>query len=193
MATFAVLHTAPTELSPIRDAVSEYGISDLRLGYRIMTVSMGLAGLAAAVGVAITFRRSTGVAVPVGLLTAFGLSRLAMSWFPMDPPAAARTRSGTRHVVLALVTFVSITGAAFELQRLVARTNNTSTEPTTGYATLLLWLSWVLIAAVTLTLATHELPALRGYFGAAERLIYLATFALLLAIGTQLLWQTAPA
>ena len=38
-----------------------------------------------------------------------------------------------------------------------------------------------------LTLLTRSLPKLRGYFGAAGRLIYLGTFALLLAIGTQLI------
>jgi hypothetical protein len=187
IATLVFLHGAPTGLSPIRNAVSEYGISEVRVGYRIMAVSMGLAGLAAAAGVGTSFRNSAGVAAPVVLLAVFGLSRLMISWFPMDAPDAPRTPTGVRHGVLALVTFASITAASFELRRLVVRMNSTAALPATGYAAVLLWLSWALLTAVILTLLTRGVPQLRGYFGAAERLIYLGTFALLLAIGIQLI------
>lgn len=49
-AAMIILHLLPTGLSPVRNAVSQYGITRYRQGYRILTVALGVAGLAAVVG-----------------------------------------------------------------------------------------------------------------------------------------------
>ena len=40
------LHLVPTGLSPLRDPVSQYGISIYRAGYRVATISLGIVGAA---------------------------------------------------------------------------------------------------------------------------------------------------
>ena len=44
------LHLAPTGLSPLRNAVSQFGITEYRAGYRAATVALAVAGLGAAIG-----------------------------------------------------------------------------------------------------------------------------------------------
>ena len=44
------LQLAPTGLSPAHAAVSQYGITEYRLGYRVATVSFGIAGITQTTG-----------------------------------------------------------------------------------------------------------------------------------------------
>ena len=57
VASLGYLHFAPTGLSPVRNAVSQYGITPFRGGYRVATLAFGAAGaaLAAALGLAGSF------------------------------------------------------------------------------------------------------------------------------------------
>ena len=93
--TLIVLHVLPTGLSPLTNPVSQYGITSYRLGYRVQTIAMGIAAIAAATGISkLGIRGGSLVAV---LLAIFGAARLAISWFPMDVPgAAARVRPAAR-------------------------------------------------------------------------------------------------
>jgi len=43
-ASLGYLHLAPTGLSPVRNAVSQYGITPFRAGYRVATIAFGAAG-----------------------------------------------------------------------------------------------------------------------------------------------------
>jgi hypothetical protein len=99
-ASLGYLHLAPTGLSPVRNAVSQYGITSFRTGYRVATISFGAAGvaLAAGIGLAIGGRGETVVA----LLIVFAIARAAISWFPMDAPGADRTPTGQMHGMLAI-------------------------------------------------------------------------------------------
>ncbi len=111
------LHVVPTGLSPLRNAVSQYGISARRSGYRVQTIAYGVAGLGAAVGLA---AMPGSRAVLVGLCALFAVARAVISWFPMDLPGGARTEHGRRHGLLAIVAFGAAGVAAEQLQKLLA-------------------------------------------------------------------------
>ena len=51
VASLAWLRLQPTGLSAMRNAVSQYGISSFRAGYRVATIAFGAAGLALAAGI----------------------------------------------------------------------------------------------------------------------------------------------
>lgn len=173
----AYLHVAPTGLSPVRNAVSQYGISSYRWGYRLMTISMAIAGGALAIALHGALRGS-GVAVVLVLLGVFSLARLAISWFPMDAPGADRTTTGAVHGLLAVGTFVSVAIAAIRLCRVLegdaART--TLADVSRG-------LGWAMVVCVGTLVLTRIGPDLRRAFGAIERALYVAIIAWLVVIG----------
>ena len=143
LVTLAALHVLPTQLSPLSAPVSQYGISRYRLGYRVLTVSMGIAALAAAAGVAATFPNS-GRAESVALLAVFGVCRLVISWFPMDAPGTRPpTSTGLIHVLLALVTFVTAALAGARMYRAVHRLGGFS-----GYDTTLQIAVWLMAIGI---------------------------------------------
>lgn len=111
--SLGVLHALPSGLSPLRNPVSQYGIGRYRLGYRIAALGLGLAGVAAAIGLnAVLGGDPTGV---ITLLVVFALARALISWVPMDEPGTARTATGHAHGVLAILAFASATIAALRL------------------------------------------------------------------------------
>jgi Protein of unknown function (DUF998) len=118
--SLAYLHAVPTGLSPVRTAVSQYGITRYRAGYRAATISFGAAGafLATGVGSALTGR---GVNLVVVSLVLFATGRLVISWFPMDAPGTALTSTGVAHGLLAIATFGSVATAAFQLSGALSR------------------------------------------------------------------------
>jgi hypothetical protein len=180
LVSLAALHALPTGLAPMSTAVSEYGISRYRLGYRVLTVSMGVAGLAAAAGVAATFPSRDRMAVIV-LLVIFGACRLVISWVPMDEPGAGPpTSTGVAHALLAIVTFVSAALAASRMHRAVNRIGGLA-----GYDTALRVAVWVTAVGIVGMLLVRRTP-LHRWFGAVERLVYVGIFVLLFATGSLL-------
>lgn len=165
------LHVAPTGFSPVRNAVSQYGISPYRAWYRVMTVSMGVAGATLAVGLGEALR-GQGAGVVVALVVAFSVCRLAISWFSMDEPGTARTATGATHGLLAVVTFLSAAIAAIRLCRVLdAGTRWQSlAEVSRG-------LGWAMVACFALIFFSRLSPELRRVFGASERALYLAILA----------------
>ena len=173
LVALGVLHVLPTQLSPLSAPVSQYGISRYRLGYRVLTVSMGVAALAAAAGVAATFPNS-GRAVSVALLVVFGVCRLVISWFPMDAPGTRPpTSTGLAHALLALVTFVSAALAASHMYRAVHRLGGFS-----GYDAALQVSVWLMAIGIVGMLLVRRTP-LHRWFGAVERIVYAGVFVLL--------------
>jgi Protein of unknown function (DUF998) len=81
VASLVWLHIQPTRLSPVRDPVSEYGVTPFRCGYRVATIAFGIAGVALAIGIdrAIKGHRRAGV---VALLVLFGAARGAIKLVP---------------------------------------------------------------------------------------------------------------
>ena len=95
VASLGYLHLAPTGLSPIRTAVSEYGITRFRAGYRAATIAFAVAGAALAVGIdrAVGSRASAVIALlaifaPLCLLAFRELAR-ATTPPPADRPVFA--------------------------------------------------------------------------------------------------------
>ncbi len=116
VASLVWLHVVPTGLSPLRNPVSQYGISAHRGGYRLATIGFGVAGAALAAG-ALVAPPFPGCRLVGGLLALFALARLLIGWAPMDQPGAPRTPSGTAHWVLAVAAFAAVTAAAVRAGR----------------------------------------------------------------------------
>ena len=157
----AYLHVAPTGLSPVRNPVSQYGISTYRWGYRAVTISMGVAG--AALGIALHGAvHGSGVAAILALVAIFSVSRLAISWFPMDVPGTERTTTGAVHGLLAIATFGSVAAAAVRLYRV---------------------LEGAMVACLVVLMLSRLAQEVRRAFGAVERALYVGILAWLIVIG----------
>lgn len=178
------LHVLPTGLSPMRNAVSQYGITRYRLGYRIQTIALAVAGAAAAVGLA---EAAPGRArALIALLIVFALARLAISWFPMDEPGGARSNHGTMHGLIAIVTFAAIALAAGRLSTVAKHVPGWGTLSTVSGA-----FAWLMVASLVAMMvmtrgarATNSTPT---YFGAVERIFYLAIVAWLVLVAVGLM------
>jgi hypothetical protein len=166
--SLAYLHVAPTGLSPIRNAVSQFGITRYKAGYRAATISFGVAGIALAVGVGGAVH-GNGKAVVVGFLVIFAIGRLIISWFPMDEPGTPRTSTGSAHGIIAIVTFGSATAAAFRLGSVLTRdgTWHTLAPTSTGFG-------WAMLVCILGMVLGRTSPSLHSRFGAVERGLYLA-------------------
>ena len=170
VASLGYLHLAPTGLSPVRNAVSQYGITRFRSGYRVATIAFAVAGGALAVGIA----RADGsrAAAVVVALAIFAVARAVISWFPMDAPGAARTQTGEIHGLLALAAFVPATFAAFRLATVLS--SGTAWHALAPVSTALGALMAACLAGLALA-RSH--PALRARFGAVERGFYALAIA----------------
>ena len=168
LGSLCYLHLAPTGLSPVRNPVSQYGITSFRSGYRAATISLGVAGAAVAAGVAGALSEQ-GLDVVVGLLVVFAIGRLIISWFPMDPPGAPPTSTGHAHLLIAATTFSAATVAAIRLGSVLSRSARWH-----GLASVSTDLGWAMGACVAGMLFSRLSPELRSYFGAIERGLYVA-------------------
>ncbi|RFA07167.1 hypothetical protein B7R21_16380 [Subtercola boreus] len=176
LAALVFLHLGRTGLSPITAAVSEYGISALRGGYRVATVALGVAAIA--LGVAITFYLAVPNLPAFLFLLLFGVVLLVISWAPTDAPGTPRTGTGRAHTVLATLFFASATVAAFLCSASFA--GDPVFGPIAGPSSAL---AWAMAALAAFVVATVVAPAARPVFGLAERLLYAAV----------LLWMTVVA
>jgi len=177
--TLVVLHVLPTGLSPLTNPVSQYGITSYRLGYRVQTIAMGIAAIAAAIGISKLSIR--GGPLVVVLLVIFGAARLAISWFPMDVPGAARTEPGRRHGVLALAAFGGATLAALRLGTDLSGSNLwvQARWPIAG-------LGIAMLVSLLSMGATRRSESMRHYFGLVERAFYAGTIGFLFVVAIEL-------
>lgn len=165
------LHAAPTGLSPVRNAVSQYGISRYAGGYRIATIAFAVAGAALAVGVERALAVSGRGAVVV-LLVVFAVARALISWFPMDAPGAPPTSTGRRHGLLAFLAFTAVALAAFRLaSALGSGTRWHALAPASSV------LAWAMTVCLVSMASARSAPWARARFGAVERLFYLCAIA----------------
>jgi hypothetical protein len=171
VASLGYLHLAPTGLSPVRNAVSQYGITTFRAGYRVATIAFGIAGVALAVGVDRAASGGGRKAVVV-LLVLFAIARSAISWFPMDAPGADRTSTGQIHGLLALVAFASATFAAFKLGNVLTHETRWRSLATVSSA-----LGCAMVACLLGIGLARSSPAVRARFGAIERGFYVSAIA----------------
>jgi hypothetical protein len=179
-----VLHILPTGLSPMRNAVSQYGITRYRLGYRVQTIAFAVAGAAAAIGLA---EAAPGRArALIALILVFVLARLVISWFPMDEPGGKLTNTGRMHGLIAIVTFVAIALAAGRLGAVAKEVPGWATLATVSSV-----IAWLMLASLIAMMVvrrgarvTHSTP---NYFGAIERVFYLAVVAWFALVGVGLM------
>jgi len=171
LASLVYLHVAPTGLSPLRNAVSQYGITAYRTGYRIAAIAFGVAGIAVAAGIEQAEASHEPTAVLV-LLAIFALSRGAISWYPMDAPGTPQTATGRAHGRLAVAAFVSVGAAAFELGRVLSQQ-----QLWHGLAATSTGLGWVMLALLLAMALGRSQPVLRANFGLVERAFYVSAIA----------------
>lgn len=170
-----VAHLRPTGLSPLRDAVSRYGISSAAVWYRTQTIAMALA----AVVLSIAMERSLhlgGVSELVVLLVVFASARALISWYPMDAPGTPVSSHGSVHRLLAVVAFVSVTAASKLLNSMLS-----PTRVSAPWRHLSAGLSWTLIISLVLMLGARVSVGVRRRFGLFERLFYVSCIAWIVA------------
>jgi hypothetical protein len=172
VASLAYLHIAPTGLSPLRNPVSQYGITPFRAGYRVATIAFALAGVALALGLHRALRANTHLGVVVVMLFVFALARALISWFPMDTPGAPPTPTGRRHGLLAIVAFGATTIAAFRLASALSHGGRWHSLATVSSV-----LGWAMLVSLLALTLSRGVPALRERFGAIERCFYLSAIA----------------
>jgi hypothetical protein len=164
---------------PLRDAVSDYGAGSHRLFYWTLVGSLGLGALLLLAALARgTDARSGGLI----WLAVYGVSRIAIAFFPTDFEGAAVTARGRVHVALAAAAFTAIAFAAVDLSP------GLGDEPGWGgTADLIGALRWAVVAAAVATLVARvAMPVRRVAFGGVERLLYAASIAWLLTVAVKL-------
>jgi hypothetical protein len=170
--SLAYLHLAPTGLSPIRNAVSQYGITPYRSGYRVATIAFAAAGAALALAISHALPGTGRTRLVIAMLIVFAIARALISWFPMDEPGTPRTATGRRHGLLAIAAFAAATIAAFRLGSALAHGGRWHSLATVSTA-----LGWAMLACLLAVALVRGAPALRERFGAIERGFYLAAIA----------------
>jgi Protein of unknown function (DUF998) len=148
----------PTGYSPLRNAVSEYGVGAYARWYQAQAAAAGLAGLALAVALG-------GPRRVVVLLGVFGAARLAITPAPLD-------RRRVAHWILAVLAFGSVAIAA---TRLTAAEHGIPA------------LGWAMVTCIVLMGVARRSTELRGSFGLIERGFYAAMLARLTLVSARLL------
>jgi Protein of unknown function (DUF998) len=171
IACLVYLHVSPTGYSPLRNAVSEYGVGAYADWYRVQAACAGTAAIllagALAKGVHPTPRRV------ISLLLVFAVARIAIGNFPADLIGAKeRTRTGGIHALLAVAAFGSAAWAGGALR------HAQHGEPVLGWA--------MGVFAVGTVLALRRVPLLRPYAGLIERGFYVALLAWLVLVAVRL-------
>lgn len=177
VAALLTLHLLPTGLSPVRDAVSAYGISRYAGLYRAQTLATAVGAIGAAIGLAALVGDA---AIPAVISFAvLALARGLISWFPMDAPDAARTTAGRIHNLLAFAAFAAASVAGFMTSIAFGAFGSVAADGAS-------WIAWITTAASAFTLIAAAVPSLRRAFGLVERLIYVGMLALLVLVGAVL-------
>ena len=166
------LHLAPTGLSPVGNAVSQYGITPFKLGYRVATIAFAVAGAALAAGLARAVGTDSNAGLVIALLVVFASARAAISWFPMDAPHTPRTQTGAVHGLLAVAAFITIGLAALRLGAVLRSTHHWH-----SLAPISTGLGWAMTAILVTMLAARSVPFLAARFGAVERGFYALALA----------------
>ena len=155
------------QVNPISEAVSDYGVGELRWIYRIAALWMGLAGLltGAMLGDAM-YPKPTLVIL---LLILFAATRWAITIFPTDLEGEEETSVGRSHVVLAVTAFASISIASALFAGVIGDDRFWDGEQGLMAAIA----AAMVVLAVGSGLSRRFFPQL---FGLIERLLYLAMF-----------------
>jgi hypothetical membrane protein len=165
----AVLHALPTGYSPVRHAVSDYGVGR----YQSLFTS---ALYVSSIGVlALAFALISGVGTPplltrdLGYLLLIPLARIGMTLFPTSLEGERISRTGLLHYVFAIaaftLTYLATSGMTPALRAL---------DPNGWAHAPLGWTAWIVAPALALVVVTMLRP-LRRIFGLSERIFLLTT------------------
>lgn len=167
----------PTGHRPMVDAVSDYGASPYRAFYRATVMLLGLGALLLLAALA----HGTGVpAAGLIWLGAYGVTRIAIAFFPTDLEGETVTTTGRVHLLLAATAFTAIAFAAADL---VPALRSEPGWDATGVLNALRWA--VIVTAIGAGVTRVVLPLRHTVFGLVERLLYAATIAFLLAVAIE--------
>jgi len=170
VASLGHAHLKPTGLSPVRNAVSQYGISPTRSDYRVATLAFAAAGVGLTVALSqVVDHREAAI---IAFLCVFAVARALISWFPMDAPGAERTSTGALHGLLAIAAFGSATVAAFRLGTALSDQHTWH-----GLAAVSTALAWLMLAFLLGMVSRRVVPSIGRWFGAIERGFYVAAIA----------------
>lgn len=168
----------PTGHRPMVDAVSDYGAGTQRAFYRVTVVSLGVGALLLLAALA------HGTDVPNGgliWLSVYGVSRIAIAFFPTDLERKPVTPTGRVHLVLAAAAFTAIAFAAADLAP--AFSDEPGWDDAGGLIGALRWA--VVVTAVATLVARVALPLRRVAFGFVERLLYASSIAFLVVVAVE--------
>lgn len=171
IASLAWLHLQPTGLSPLRNPVSQYGITKYRIGYRVATIAQAVMGVALAIGIHDRFQGQHRSLIVV-LLIVYAGARAVISWYPMDAPGATPSATGSAHRLLALLAFASVAYAAIRLGAALQDTAHWHSLAVVSTA-----LGFAMVATLLGMSLSRSTPSIRARFGAVERLYYGLAFA----------------
>lgn len=169
LVVFAALHWLPTGYSPVRHAVSDYGV-----GRYAGLFSAGL--YASSIGVlALAFALMRGIGAPplavrdLVYLLLIPLARTGMALKATNLEGERLDRSGMLHYLFAVAaftfTYLAISGTTSFLR---------ASDPTVWLRSPLGWIGWVIAPELALVVITMFRP-LRRVFGLAERLFLLTS------------------
>jgi hypothetical protein len=161
----------------MRDAVSDYGAGSYRAFYRATVILLGIGALLLLVALAHGTDVTRGGLIWLGV---YGVSRIAIAFFPTDLEGAPVTPVGRVHLVLAAAAFAAIAFAASDLAPSLADQPGWG-----GVDGLLSVLRWAVVVFAVGTLITRVVMQLRRVFGLVERLLYVASIAFLLTVSIE--------
>lgn len=165
-AALVFLHVAPTGYSPLRNAVSEYGVGRFAWGYRAQVMFAAAAAACLAAALPARDRRE------IALLAVFAAARLAIAAFPTDLLGSGhRSRTGGIHLLLAAVAFGTICWCASALSR------HDDGQPVLGR---------IAAAGALGTMLAVRMPGLRPVLGLLERIFYAAIIAWFFVVAARL-------
>lgn len=172
LVALVAVHLLPTGLNPLRDPVSQYGITSYRGWYWTAAAGAALAGI----GGALLFWPVDSVIAKVTavLLAGFFVARAAIGFFPMDDPGDKRTPTGRTHNLLATAAFASVTAAAF---------TGAGALHDAGFADVSVWSTTCGVVMAVGTVGLLTAVRFRAVFGLAERLIYLGFIVWFIVLG----------
>lgn len=174
LASLVMAHLRPTGLSPLRNPVSQYGISSAAPFYRAQTIAMALAALVLAVALQRCLHGG-GVGEILVFLILFAAARALISWYPMDAPGAPSSSHGSIHRLLAFAAFISVSVAARLLNSFLS-----SNAVPNDWHRLSAALSLALVITLLLMLLARLSDGMRRYFGLIERLFYVSCISWLI-------------
>lgn len=184
LGSLVFLHLRDTEVSPVRDPVSAYGVGRYRRGFQVEVLALGVAGAAAAAGLLEAVHPPP---LPLVLaLLVFTATRVLIAWFPTDRAGSLPTWTGRVHQALALVAFAAIAVAAILFDGSVGQVASWS-----EVRRVTAWI-WVVGGGTALILLLTSWLGLRPLFGLAERVYYALMLGWLAILGFALLSLQSP-